>query len=106
MLVFFTEFSDVIAHSKAASALVAIPFKINFGKLPPFPVHRDLVLFTDDRCEVISMFFANTLYFKIVYDDAEHDGSPHVAPDPGGYGYIVVARFFKTDAKLVVGEPA
>ena len=45
MFVLGTELFDVIVYCEAAGALGVIPFNINSGKLSPFPVHRDIVVF-------------------------------------------------------------
>ena len=52
------------------------------------------------------MLFDDVFYSKTIYNYAEHDWSPLVAPATGGRGLIVVVFFFKMDVELVVGWPA
>ena len=50
------------------------------------------------------MFFVSILYSKIIYDQAEHYGSPLVAPETKGCGRLVVTCFLNTDVELFVGD--
>jgi len=66
------------------------PFDIDTHKLISGNVELDPVEFLENVQEVVEVFDSNVFYTKVIYDEAELDGTPFVAPESrGGFSFIL-----------------
>ena len=81
---------DVTWHTDATATVGIVPFDIDTPKLISGHVELDPVEFLENIQEVVEVFDSNVFYTKVIYDEAELDGMPFVAPESrGGLSFIV-----------------
>jgi len=81
---------DVTWHTDATVRVGIVPFDIDTCKLISGHVELDPVEFLENVQEVVEVFDSNEFYTKVIYDEAELDGMPFVAPESmGGLSFIV-----------------
>jgi hypothetical protein len=81
---------DVTWHADATATICIVPFDINTRKFVPGHVELDPVKFLENVQEVVEVFNSDVFYTKVIYDEAELDGMPFVAPETrGGFSFIV-----------------
>jgi hypothetical protein len=70
-------------HTDAAAAGSVVPFNVHASKFIAGHVVLDAMEFLEDTEEVVEVFQAHVFDAKVVYNEAELDGSPFVAPETG-----------------------
>ena len=69
-------------------------------------VGLDLVVFFQEREEMVEMFYANVLNAKVVNNEAKLDRMPLVSPKSRSWVGLVVAFFFQSTTEEVIGQNA
>ena len=94
LAVFHSKVFNVVIHGEANRALgvngVVVPLKTNSGVKVSLSVISEFILFGESLLEVYGMSFANVINTKVVNDQAKHDWSPSVSPEPRCEGALVV----------------
>ncbi len=83
---------DVTWHTDATAMIGIVLFDIDTRKLISGHVELDPVEFLENVQAVVEVFDSNVFYIKVIYDEAELDGTPFVfvAPESrGGFSFIV-----------------
>jgi hypothetical protein len=70
-------------HTDAAAAGGVVLFNVNASKFITGHVELHTMQFLEDTEEVVEVFKAHIFNTKVVYNKAELDGSPFVAPETG-----------------------
>jgi hypothetical protein len=63
----------------------------------------DPVKFLENVQEVVEVFDSDVFYTKVIYDEAELDGTPFVAPETRGGFNFIIAFNEKTGSEEIVG---
>jgi hypothetical protein len=63
----------------------------------------DPVEFLENIQEVVEVFDSNVFYTKVIYDEAELDGTPFVAPEARGGFSFIIAFSKKAGLEEIVG---
>jgi len=63
----------------------------------------DPVEFLENVQEVIEVFYSNVFYAKVIYDEAELDRTPFVAPETRGGFNFIIAFSEKAGSEEIVG---
>jgi hypothetical protein len=72
---------DVTWHADATATICIVPFDMDTRKLISGHVELDPVEFLENVQEVVEVFDSDVFYTKVIYDEAELDGTPFVAPE-------------------------
>ena len=91
--------SNVARHGEFDSAGSIVPVKVEAAEFSAGPVDGDLVVFGENRDQVVGILFANILDPKVINNEGKHDGSGGVPEEAGG-----VAGFNKTSRKELADE--
>ncbi len=83
MLEFQKQHRYVAWHTDAAAAGCVVPFNVYACKFISGHVVLHAIEFFEDTKEVFEVFQAHVFNTKVIYDKAELDGSPFVAPETG-----------------------
>jgi hypothetical protein len=67
-------------HTDAAAAGSVVPFNVHASKFNSSHVVLYAMEFLEDTKEIVEVFKAHIFNTKVIYDEAEMDGSPFVAP--------------------------
>jgi hypothetical protein len=70
-------------HTDAAAVGSVVPFNVNACKLITGHVVLHAMEFLEDTEEIVEVFKTHIFNTKVVYDNAELDGLPFVAPEIG-----------------------
>jgi hypothetical protein len=71
---------DVTWHTDATASICIVPFDIDTHKLITGHVELDPVELLENLQEVVEVFDSDVFYTKVIYNEAELDGTPFVAP--------------------------
>ncbi len=98
---------DVSWHADATAAMCIVPFDSNTRKFISGHVALDPVEFLETNVqEVVEVFDSHTFHAKVIYNEAELDGTPFVAPEAmGGFSFII-AFSKEAGSEEVVGQNA
>ncbi len=80
MIEFDEDVVDVPWHADAAASTSVVPFDVNAGKLVTCHIELHPMMFLEEVKEMVELFNAHVFHIKVIYDEAELDGSPFVAP--------------------------
>jgi hypothetical protein len=94
---------DVTWHTDATATICIVPFDIDTCKLISGHVELDPVEFLENVQEVVEVFDSNVFYIKVIYDEAELDGTPFVAPETRGGFSFIIAFSKKVGSEEIVG---
>jgi hypothetical protein len=83
MLEFEKQHRYIAWHTDAAAVGSIVPFNVHARKFIAGHVILHAMEFLEDTEEVVEVFKAHIFNTKVVYDKAELDGSPFVAPETG-----------------------
>ncbi len=84
------EVSNVTWHTDVTLTFYVVPFDINTHKFITSHVVLDPMEFLEKIKEVVEVFDFNIFYPKVIYNEAELDGTPFVVPETrGGFSFIV-----------------
>ena len=98
---------DVTWHTDATATICIVPFDIDTRKLISGHVELDSVEFLENVQEVVEVFDSDVFDTKVIYDEAELDGMPFVAPETRGGFKFIIAFNEKTDwRRLLARMPA
>ena len=91
--------SNVARHGEFDSAGIVVPVKVETTEFGAGPVDGDLVVFGENRDQVVGILFANILDPKVIDYEGKHDGPGGVSEEARG-----VAGFDKTSRKELADE--
>jgi hypothetical protein len=97
---------DVTWHTDATLTLHVVPVDINTRKFITSHVVLGPMEFLEKIKEVVEVFNSNIFYPKVIYDEAELDGTPFVAPETRGEFSFIVAFSKKARSEEIVGQDA
>ncbi len=83
MLKFEKQHRYIAWHTDAAAVGRVVPFNVHACKFIASHVVLHAMEFLEDTKEVVEVFRAHVFDTKVVYNEAELDGSPFVAPETG-----------------------
>ncbi len=83
MLKFEKQCRYIAWHTDAAGVGSVVPFNVHASKFIAGHVVLDAMEFLEDTDEVVEVFQAHVFEAKVIYDEAELDGSPFLAPETG-----------------------
>ena len=83
-----------------------VPFDINTHKFISSHVELDPTEFLEKIKEMVEVFDSNILDPKVIYDEAELDGVPFVAPEARGGINFIVAFGKEAKSEEIVGQDA
>jgi hypothetical protein len=83
MLEFEKQHRYIAWHTDVAAAGSVVPFNVHTSKFIACHVVLHDMEFLEDTKEVVEVFKAHVLNTKVVYNEAELDGSPFVVPENG-----------------------
>jgi hypothetical protein len=81
MLVFEKQHRYIAWHTDAAVVGSIVAFNVHASKFIASHVVLDAMEFLEDTKEVVEVFKAHIFDAKVLYDEAELDGSPFVASE-------------------------
>jgi hypothetical protein len=94
---------DVTWHTDATAPVGIVPFNIDTRKLISGHVELDPMEFLENVQEVVEVFDSNVFYTEVIYDEAELDGTPFVAPEARGGFSFIIAFSKKAGSEEIVG---
>jgi hypothetical protein len=94
---------DVTWHTDATATICIVPFDIDTRKLISVHVELDPMEFLENVQEVVEVFDSNVFYTEVIYDEAELDGTPFVAPEARGGFSFIIAFSKKAGSEEIVG---
>ncbi len=94
---------DVTWHTDATASICIVPFNIDTRKLIAGYVELDPVEFLENVQEVVEVFDSDIFYAKVIYDEAELDRTPFVAPETRGGFNFIIAFSKKAGSEEIVG---
>ena len=94
---------NVSWHTDVTATICIVPFDIDTRKLISSHVELDPVKFLENVQEVVEVFDSNVFYIKVIYDEAELDGTPFVAPETRGGFNFIIAFNKKAGSEEIVG---
>jgi len=94
---------DVTWHTDVTASICIVPFDIDTRKLISGHVELDPVEFLENIQEVVEVFDADVFYTKVIYDVAELDGTPFVAPETRGGFNFIIAFSKKAGSEEIIG---
>ena len=94
---------DVTWHTDATASICIVPFDIDTRKLIAGHVEMDPVEFLENVQEVGKVFDSDVFYAKVIYDEAELDRTPFVAPETRGGFNFIIAFSEKVGSEEIVG---
>jgi hypothetical protein len=97
---------DVPWHADATATICIVPFDINTRKFISGHVALDPVEFLENVQEVVEVFDSNIFHTKVIYNEAELNGTPFVAPEARGGFSFVIAFSKKAGSEEIVGQNA
>ena len=81
---------DVPWHADATAVICIVPFDMYTRKFISGHVALDPVEYLENVQEVVEVFDSNIFHTKVIYNEAELDGTPFVAPEArGGFSFII-----------------
>jgi hypothetical protein len=81
MLEFEKQLRYIAWHTDAAAVGSVVPFNVHARKFIASHVVLDAMEFLEDTKEVVEVFQAHVFDAKVIYNEAELDGSPFVASE-------------------------
>jgi hypothetical protein len=106
MLKLIEQVFDVPWHADATATFCIVPFDMNTRKLISGHVALDPVKFLENVQEVVEVFDSNIFHTKVIYNEAELDGTPFVAPEARGGFSFIIALCKKAGSEEIVGQNA
>jgi hypothetical protein len=94
---------DVTWHADATATICIVPFDSNTRKFINGHVELDPVKFLENVQEVVEVFDSDVFHTKVIYDEAELDGTPFVAPETRGGFNFIIAFNEKSGSEEIVG---
>jgi hypothetical protein len=95
---------DTTWHIDATLTFYVGPFDINTRKFIPSHVELDPMVFLEKIKEMVEVFDPNIFDPKVIYDKAELDGVPFVAPETRGGISFIVAFGKEARSEEIVGQ--
>ena len=86
--------NDVGKHGEVHLPLLVIPVKVQSKVVFSFPFARNLIDFSQDGHDAISIFFANIFHTKFIHTQRKAYRAPLVRPEPGCDLALIVSLFF------------
>ncbi len=94
---------DVTWHTDATASICIVPFDIDTRKIISGHVELDPVEFLENVQEVVEVFDSDVFYAKVIYNKAELDRTPFVAPETRGGFIFIIAFSKKAGSEEIVG---
>ena len=100
------EFTDLILHGEAASAVLVILFEVDASKLVSRPIFSDGVMLLENVVEVKGVAFTNIFNTKVINNKAKRARTPLVAPEASSGKILVVTGLVEALGEEVIGNLA
>jgi len=97
---------DVPWHADATAKICIVPFDMYTRKFISGHVALDPVEFLENIQEVVEVFDSNIFHTKVIYNEAELDEMPCVAPEARGGFSFIIAFSKKTKSEEIVCQNA
>ncbi len=97
---------DVPWHADATATICIFPFDMYTRKFISGHVALDPVEFLENVQEVVEVFDSNIFHTKVIYNEAELDGTPFVVPEARGGFSFIIAFSKKAGSEKIVGQNA